>query len=208
LKAEIYTYSRTRGLFAGVSLDGSVIDIDDGANAAYYGAAAPGAPQPAPPESALKLAQLIAQLSANPDLVEGRAETLPVPAEQLPTPAGPSLAPAGPVFPQPQPIADAETVRQELARSARQLQALLDRNWQRYLELPDEVYRQGKRPSAKELKAAAARFDAAASDVRYHALLERPEFQTTHDLLRAYLEMLTSEAAPKLALPPPPGGQR
>ncbi len=38
LQAEIYTYSRSRGLFAGVSLDGSRLSIDDGANAAIYGA--------------------------------------------------------------------------------------------------------------------------------------------------------------------------
>jgi lipid-binding SYLF domain-containing protein len=38
LKAEIYSYSRARGLFAGASLDGSVISIDNDANAAVYGA--------------------------------------------------------------------------------------------------------------------------------------------------------------------------
>ena len=38
LKAEIYSYSRARGLFAGVALDGSVIKIDYDANAAVYGA--------------------------------------------------------------------------------------------------------------------------------------------------------------------------
>jgi lipid-binding SYLF domain-containing protein len=37
LKAEIYSYSRTRGLFAGVSLEGSALQIDDEADAAYYG---------------------------------------------------------------------------------------------------------------------------------------------------------------------------
>jgi lipid-binding SYLF domain-containing protein len=38
LKAEIYSYSRSRGLFAGVALDGSVLRIDQDANAAVYGA--------------------------------------------------------------------------------------------------------------------------------------------------------------------------
>lgn len=37
LKAEIYSYARSRGLFAGISLDGSVLAIDTGANAAFYG---------------------------------------------------------------------------------------------------------------------------------------------------------------------------
>ncbi len=37
LKAEIYSYSRARGLFAGVALDGSVLSIDHRANQATYG---------------------------------------------------------------------------------------------------------------------------------------------------------------------------
>ena len=36
LKAEIYSYSRSRGLFAGISLDGAVMDIQQEANAVYY----------------------------------------------------------------------------------------------------------------------------------------------------------------------------
>lgn len=35
-KAEIYTYARSRGLFAGVSLDGGAITIDQVANASWY----------------------------------------------------------------------------------------------------------------------------------------------------------------------------
>jgi lipid-binding SYLF domain-containing protein len=37
-KAEIYSYSRSRGLFAGVALDGSALRIDYDANEAIYGA--------------------------------------------------------------------------------------------------------------------------------------------------------------------------
>lgn len=37
LKAEIYSYSRSRGLFAGVSLEGSSLQVDEKSNAAYYG---------------------------------------------------------------------------------------------------------------------------------------------------------------------------
>jgi hypothetical protein len=39
LKAEIWSWSRARGLFAGVALDGAVLQIDDAANAAVYGPA-------------------------------------------------------------------------------------------------------------------------------------------------------------------------
>ncbi len=37
LKAEILSYSRSRGLFAGVAFDGAVLKIDDDANALFYG---------------------------------------------------------------------------------------------------------------------------------------------------------------------------
>jgi hypothetical protein len=248
LKAEIYTYSRTRGLFAGVSLDGLVIEIDDGANAAYYGATRPGEAAPAPPEAAVALAQLVAQLAANPELIDGRPVQSPA-SEPLPTPAlprnaleGPTLVPAHPlssqpatprplpeqrslIVPAPDPgrpagpaafdlsppapaLASADDVQRELARSSRQLQLLLDKNWQRYLELPEEVYRDGRRPAAKDLKAAAERFERVAGEARYQALTGRAEFQATLGLLHAYLDAVAAGDAPKLALPPPPGGQR
>jgi lipid-binding SYLF domain-containing protein len=35
-KAEVYSYSRSRGAFVGVALDGTVLSIDDDANAAFY----------------------------------------------------------------------------------------------------------------------------------------------------------------------------
>lgn len=35
-KAEVYSYSRTRGVFAGIAVDGSVLRVDDDANEAYY----------------------------------------------------------------------------------------------------------------------------------------------------------------------------
>ncbi len=37
LEAEVYSYSRSRGLFAGISINGSDLAIDKEANAAYYG---------------------------------------------------------------------------------------------------------------------------------------------------------------------------
>lgn len=37
LQAEIYTYARSRGLFAGVSLEGSWINMDRNSNESYYG---------------------------------------------------------------------------------------------------------------------------------------------------------------------------
>jgi lipid-binding SYLF domain-containing protein len=36
-KAEVYSYSRTRGVFAGLSVDGTALSIDDDANEVFYG---------------------------------------------------------------------------------------------------------------------------------------------------------------------------
>ncbi len=35
-KAEVYSYSRNKGVFAGIALDGTVISIDDSADSAFY----------------------------------------------------------------------------------------------------------------------------------------------------------------------------
>ena len=35
-RAEVYSYSRSHGVFAGLALDGTVMTIDDAANAAFY----------------------------------------------------------------------------------------------------------------------------------------------------------------------------
>lgn len=40
LEAEVYSYSRSKGLFAGISISGSALDVDEKANEAFYGEAA------------------------------------------------------------------------------------------------------------------------------------------------------------------------
>src|SRR5438552_6148198 len=42
LRSAVFAYSRSKGLFAGISLDGSVISIDDDANRKVYGKAVTG----------------------------------------------------------------------------------------------------------------------------------------------------------------------
>jgi len=37
LDAEVYSYSRSKGLFAGISLNGTVLDVDNSYNTAFYG---------------------------------------------------------------------------------------------------------------------------------------------------------------------------
>ena len=58
LGAEILSYSRARGLFAGVSLDGSVISLDPTADALYY------QPPGTMPASAMQLLQVVNAYSA------------------------------------------------------------------------------------------------------------------------------------------------
>jgi lipid-binding SYLF domain-containing protein len=68
LKAEILSYSRSRGLFAGVSLEGSKLDIDHGANTEYYGRRVSSADivegKITPPESAQRLLDQIVKRTA------------------------------------------------------------------------------------------------------------------------------------------------
>lgn len=72
LKAEILSYSRSRGFFAGVSLEGSALRIDDEANAAYYQQSYVRAndvlygPGLSAPSSAGRLREMLAIYSAPP----------------------------------------------------------------------------------------------------------------------------------------------
>src|ERR1700690_2808262 len=67
--AEIYSYARTRGLFGGVALDGSVISIDRSANAALYHKTGVTATEiisgqaPAPPATAHRFLERLAEAS-------------------------------------------------------------------------------------------------------------------------------------------------
>ena len=65
--SEIYSYARTRGLFGGIALDGSVMSIDRKANAAFYGKSGVSATEifsgqsPAPPASAQRFLERLTQ---------------------------------------------------------------------------------------------------------------------------------------------------
>ena len=67
--SEIYSYARTRGLFGGIALDGSVISIDRSANAALYGKSGVTATEifsgqaPAAPATAQRFLERLAQVT-------------------------------------------------------------------------------------------------------------------------------------------------
>jgi lipid-binding SYLF domain-containing protein len=65
--AEIYSYARTRGLFGGIAVDGSVLSIDRSANGSFYRKPGVTASEilsgqaPAPPETAQRFLERLAQ---------------------------------------------------------------------------------------------------------------------------------------------------
>jgi lipid-binding SYLF domain-containing protein len=187
LKAEIYSYSRARGLFAGVSLDGSVLEIDHTAAANYYRPDPRLGPEVAEaipiPESAAQLMQRVAHYSAGADIAPGDA----------PPPAAPEdLA------------ASAQALRGQLAASSMQLQKIIDPSWQRYLALPPEIYAGDNHASPEAVDAVLKNYASVAAQRQYGALTSRPEFRATHELLLQYAAALRTVGAPTLELPPPP----
>jgi len=91
--AEIYSYARTRGLFGGIALDGSVLGIDRSANAALYQKSGVTATEifsgqaPAPPETAQRFLDRLAQMTHT--TVRGA----PAPQETVPAASSQAAAP-------------------------------------------------------------------------------------------------------------------
>lgn len=100
LSAEVYSYSRAKGLFAGIALDGSAITIDAKANAAYYSKAGVTATDimsanaPTPPASARRFMTALGGKSAA-DVAAGDPTALP----DQPNKDGAPKAPALKTFP-------------------------------------------------------------------------------------------------------------
>lgn len=85
--AEIYSYARTRGLFGGIALDGSVISIDRSANASLYHKSGVTASEifsgqaPAPPATAQRFLERLAEATGTAVRVS------PVPQADVPATA-------------------------------------------------------------------------------------------------------------------------
>jgi lipid-binding SYLF domain-containing protein len=183
LKAEILSYSRTRGAFVGASIEGSSIALDKQADALYY------QPPGTIPASATQLVQLLATLSsAGP-----------------PTGAPPMqpFAAVGAVPAVPQPLSEIEAAKQQLDAASRQLAANLDNRWKVYLALPPELYIPNHMPSVEELEQAIHRYEAVSQQPQYASLTNQPAFQATLKGLWRLGE-LQQGAQQKLPLPAPP----
>ncbi len=183
LKAEILSWSRSRGLFAGVAIDGAVMQVDHKATAAYY-APKLGQQQGAVPASAIKL---VGQIAGYADPKSKAIKIQEVPA--IPAP----------------PHADhVEEVRAQLAESSLHLHKILDAQWREFLALPGEIYAEGKAPAKEELAKCIDRYGAVARETRYQSLTASAEFRETHSLLVRYRTALEGSKTNPLKLPPPP----
>ncbi|MFN4260222.1 MAG: lipid-binding SYLF domain-containing protein [Gemmataceae bacterium] len=112
LTAEVYSYSRSRGLFAGVSLEGAALLIDAPANEAFYWEKdiTPAAIIQRPPTEVPQVAEV---LKANLRQLSGPAPVMVAPpAAPTPPPGQPQLAPPilypttpePPLAPMPRPV--------------------------------------------------------------------------------------------------------
>lgn len=172
LRAEVFSYSRSRGLFAGVSLDGSVLSVDNAANAAYAEGGEAAAEDTASLDSLLS--------------VQPTTTTTAIPT------------PAPPVTPEDLNITGD---RQHLLVAFEGLKKLLDKTWREYLTPPPAMLADdgGALAAAQEtLK----RYDRVAADERYEALTSTEYFQTMHALLGRYVAELQELGHITLPPPP------
>ena len=196
LRAEILSYSRSRGLFAGVALDGTAIQVDGGANQVFYGntgftpAGAALSPNAQLPQSAVRLMNTIVQYTSG---------AAPQQVAQMP-----GAMPAGPAAAAPPSVPDLGAIQTELAKQSQQLLAMLDDNWKRFLALPQEIVTGKGQVSSATLTDVINRYEAVVRDPQYQALTQRSEFRTTLELLRRYREFSAIVSQPMPFLPPPP----
>ncbi len=167
LGAEIFSYSRSRGLFAGVAIDGSAIEMDRTRTVAYYRALGDGAPGESElvPAEAVKLLEQIASYSA--------------PLAAWTAPAAPEPLPDEPTLTETAASREEPTLRVQLGESASRLQALLDDPWKRYLALPAEIHDGDQPPPAAALTSAMERYRAVATSPKYRA---EPAARVSDDL--------------------------
>ncbi|MFN7626397.1 MAG: lipid-binding SYLF domain-containing protein [Pirellula sp.] len=181
LQAEIYTYSRSRGLFAGVSIDGSVLQVDRMTTGQYYQITATNQTPTVPP-AAQKLTETVARYAAT--IAAGTAP--PTSAQQVGA-------------------TESEVVRGQLVQLAPKLFDILDDQWKQFLGLPASMFLGGPPPDAETIKAIVARYDSVARDPRFNSLSSRPEFQSVYGLLKHYQASLAPTSS-AIQLPPPPTG--
>ncbi len=186
LNAEVWSYSKSRGAFVGVSLDGSALQVDNYADQMYYHTAT-GLPGASWPTSAYRLVSVLdSYLGISPT-------TTPAIVHSAPAAAPAELSPSVP---------SQEAIRGQLAATAPHLYAALpDEKWRAFLALPQSVYYENQPVDSTELQTSLSHFDSVASTPQYHLLASEPVFQKVYGLLKRYTASATASG---LSLPPPP----
>ncbi len=188
MQAEILTYSRSRGLFAGVSLSGAVLQSDILATQNYY-QMRPGVPGVVPP-SADALVNALARFTA----VSAPHADGQVLASN--SPAGPPLGQGGPASVSVDPRA------KQLAQNVAALQAKVDVQWKQYLDLPS-TWLSGQPITFDEVHDIIIRYERVETNPQFSALRSQPEFQAALKALRDLANQIPRSSAP-LVLPAPP----
>lgn len=201
LGAEIFSYSRSRGLFLGASIDGSVIEIDRRANKLFYQSANLESPQVIPLSATRLQATVVALTGGQPAPIFVAAPAVNSVAPAVATGSTATLQAVVPVIDETSIRADA--VRRALVAESTALARLLSPEWQTFLALPAATFDPTAQPNAQALAEVQARFAQVAADGSFADLAARPEFQSMQELLGEYEEILRP-AAPALQLPPPP----
>jgi lipid-binding SYLF domain-containing protein len=182
LRAEIFSYSRSRGLFAGLAIDGSVIQIDSVATGAFYRSPGPGQPAIVPP-SAAKLTQMVVEFVGQQQPANAVTQTATLAERYSAT--------------------QADLLRTQLLQLAPGLLDLLDPQWQAFLAIPESIQVTGPHPTPESLLPVIANYQRVATDPQFQSLAARPEFQSVYGLLKHYQQALTATNM-TLQLPPPP----
>lgn len=201
LQAEILSYSRARGAFLGVSIDGSSISMDPQADAMFY------QPPGTMPAAATQLVQLLTTLSGTgPVAVAPPTQQVVAVVPNTPTSTPPGPPPVQPVtVAAPKTTSELETARQQLDASSRQLAAGLDDKWRQFLALPAEIYIPNHYPSMESIEQAIGRYEQVSEDPQFAALTNQPAFQSTLKGLWRLGELLQGSQQ-RMRLPPPPVG--
>ena len=186
LNAEVWSYSKSRGAFVGVSLDGSALQVDNYADQMYYHTAT-GLPGASWPPSAYRLVTVLdSYLGISPTTTPAVVQSAPAVVPVVSAPSVPSQ----------------EAIRGQLAATAPHLYAALpDEKWREFLALPKSVYYENQPVNSTELQASLSHFDSVASSPQYHLLSSEPVFQKVYGLLKRYTASTTASG---LSLPPPP----
>ncbi len=187
LSAEILSYSRARGAFVGVSIDGSSISLDPQAEAIYY------QPPGVFPQSAYQLLQMVTTYAA----------VAPVGAPVIMAGAPGQVAAGAGWVPAGTRSGDTEAARQQVANSFTQLSAHLPEEWKSYLALPPDIYSPNGVPNPQATLQVLRKYQDVARQPDYQRLTSLPEFQQTLASLQRLSETRVASNTP-LQLPPPP----